>query len=253
MNIKINKEIIEIKNLTKIYQLDQFNFSSFKNDLLKNFQRENKGQNRYITAVDDLTLSIFQGDKIGLIGKNGSGKSTLMRILSGITKPTEGEVILKDTITSALQGSFAFQSDLTARDNINQFCAFKGLNFQKTKEIFDTIVNFAECEKFVDTPIKRFSSGMSMKLALSIAIHIPGQIMIFDEIFNYIDYQFKEKVKLFIKEKIISEEKTLILVSHDHDLIKDLCDKVILLDKGKIKFVGAANEGLHIYNKGINL
>ena len=239
--------------MTKIYQLNQFNFSSFKNDLLKNFQRENKGQNRYITAVDDLTLSIFQGDKIGLIGKNGSGKSTLMRILSGITKPTEGEVILKDTITSALQGSFAFQSDLTARDNINQFCAFKGLNFQKTKEIFDTIVNFAECEKFVDTPIKRFSSGMSMKLALSIAIHIPGQIMIFDEIFNYIDYQFKEKVKLFIKEKIISEEKTLILVSHDHDLIKDLCDKVILLDKGKIKFVGAANEGLHIYNKGINL
>ena len=253
MNTKTNKEIIEINNLTKIYQLNQFNFSSFKNDLLKNFQRENKGQNRYITAVDDLTLSIFQGDKIGLIGKNGSGKSTLMRILSGITKPTEGEVILKDTITSALQGSFAFQSDLTARDNINQFCAFKGLNFQKTKEIFDTIVNFAECEKFVDTPIKRFSSGMSMKLALSIAIHIPGQIMIFDEIFNYIDYQFKEKVKLFIKEKIISEEKTLILVSHDHDLIKDLCDKVILLDKGKIKFVGAANEGLHIYNKGINL
>ena len=200
-----------------------------------------------------MTLSIFQTDKIGLIGKNGSGKSTLMRILSGITKPTKGEVILKDTITSALQGSFAFQSDLTARDNINQFCAFKGLNFQKTKEIFDTIVNFAECEKFVDTPIKRFSSGMSMKLALSIAIHMPGQIMIFDEIFNYIDYQFKEKVKIFIKEKIISDEKTLILVSHDHDLIKDLCNKVVLLDKGKIKFVGSTDEGLNIYNKDINL
>ena len=132
-----------------------------------------------------------------------------MRILSGITKPTEGEIILKDTVTSALQGSFAFQSDLTARDNINQFCAFKGLNFQKTKEVFDTIVNFAECENFVETPHKRFSSGMSMKLALSIAIHIPGQIMIFDEIFNYIDYEFKEKVKIFIKRKIISEKKKL--------------------------------------------
>ena len=120
-------------------------------------------------------------------------------------------------------------------------------------EAFNSIVNFAECENFIETPIKRFSSGMSMKLALSIAIHIPGQIMIFDEIFNYIDYQYKEKVKLFIKEKIISEGKTLILVSHDHDLIKDLCNKVLLLDKGKIKFVGATDEGFNIYRKSSNL
>jgi ABC-type polysaccharide/polyol phosphate transport system ATPase subunit len=253
MNNGINKEIIEIKDLTKIYQLDQFGFRSFKNDLLKKFEKKNIERNRFLKAIDNLTLNILEGEKIGLLGKNGSGKSTLMRIISGITKPTQGEIILRDTVTSALQGSFAFQSDLTARDNINQFCAFKGLNFQKTREIFDTIVNFAECEKFVETPIKRFSSGMSMKLALSIAIHIPGQIMIFDEIFNYIDFEFKEKVKLFIKKKIISEEKTLILVSHDHDLIKDLCTKVLLLEKGKIKFFGNTGEGLDIYSKGNNL
>ena len=253
MNAKTSKKIIEIKNLTKIYQLNQFNFKSFKNDLLKTFEKKKVDRNKFIKAIDDLTLNIFEGDKVGLIGKNGSGKSTLMRILSGITKPSAGEVILKDTVTSALQGSFAFQSDLTARDNINQFCAFKGLNFRKTNKIFNTIVNFAECENFIETPIKRFSSGMSMKLALSIAIHIPGQIMIFDEIFNYIDYQYKEKVKLFIKEKIISEGKTLILVSHDHDLIKDLCNKVLLLDKGKIKFVGATDEGFNIYRKSSNL
>jgi len=253
MNNGINKEIIEIKDLTKIYQLDQFGFRSFKNDLLKKFEKKNIERNRFLKAIDNLTLNILQGEKIGLLGKNGSGKSTLMRIISGITKPTQGEIILRDTVTSALQGSFAFQSDLTARDNINQFCAFKGLNFQKTREIFDTIVNFAECEKFVETPIKRFSSGMSMKLALSIAIHIPGQIMIFDEIFNYIDFEFKEKVKLFIKKKIISEEKTLILVSHEHDLIKDLCTKVLLLEKGKIKFFGDTGEGLDIYSKGNNL
>ena len=253
MNNGINKEIIEIKDLTKIYQLDQFGFRSFKNDLLKKFEKKNIERNRFLKAIDNLTLNILQGEKIGLLGKNGSGKSTLMRIISGITKPTQGEIILRDTVTSALQGSFAFQSDLTARDNINQFCAFKGLNFQKTREIFDTIVNFAECEKFVETPIKRFSSGMSMKLALSIAIHIPGQIMIFDEIFNYINFKFKEKVKLFIKKKIISEEKTLILVSHEHDLIKDLCTKVLLLEKGKIKFFGDTGEGLDIYSKGNNL
>lgn len=233
-------KIIEINNITKIYQLDQFGLKSFRNDILKLFKL-NKQNFKKIKALDSLSFNIYKGEKIAVIGNNGSGKSTLMRILSGITKPTYGEVILRETITSALQGSFAFQNDLTARDNIYQFCALKGLNLKKTNDIFNTIVEFAECENFIETPIKRFSSGMSMKLALSIAINIPGEIMIFDEIFNYIDSKFKEKVIGFLKKDSL-KEKTLILVSHDKHLVNSLCEKAILMEKGNIKLIGTLEE-----------
>ena len=159
-----------------------------------------------IKALDNVSLNITKGERIAVLGKNGSGKTTLMRILSRITKPTNGEVVLRQNITtSALQGAFAFQSELSALDNIYQFCAIKGLNRIKTNEILSNIVDFAECSRFINTPIKRFSSGMSMKLALSISLHIPGNIMIFDEIFNYIDKAFKSKVINFISNKLVKE------------------------------------------------
>ena len=162
-----------------------------------------------------------------------------MRVLSRITKPTNGEIILRQSITtSALQGAFAFQSELSALDNIYQFCAIKGLNRLKTNDILDNIIDFAECSKFINTPIKRFSSGMSMKLALSISIHIPGNIMIFDEIFNYIDKSYKAKVTKFISNKLFKERNTLLLVSHDEDLLKKLCDKGIVLENGNLVFHG---------------
>ena len=230
--------IIEINNIKKIYEIEQFGIKSFKNDFKKFFFSNINSNVKKIIALNEISLKIYKGDTVALIGKNGSGKSTLMKILSGITKPTNGEVILKGNVTSALQGSFAFQSDLTARDNIYQFCAFKGLNNKKTKNIFNTIVNFAECEKFINTPMKRFSSGMSMKLALSIAVNIPGEIMIFDEIFNYIDEEFKRKIINFIKEKLSGENRTLILVSHDFELLKALCKTAIVLDDGKVSFYG---------------
>ena len=247
------KSVIEIINLTKKYQLDQFNHKTLFLDIINFIRRKTSYKKNEIKALNNISLNIKEGEKIAVLGKNGSGKTTLMRVLSRITKPTNGEIILRQSITtSALQGAFAFQSELSALDNIYQFCAIKGLNRLKTNDILDNIIDFAECSKFINTPIKRFSSGMSMKLALSISIHIPGSIMIFDEIFNYIDKSYKAKVTKFISNKLFKERNTLLLVSHDEDLLKKLCDKGIVLENGNLVFHGELGEALKIYQSTYN-
>ena len=247
------KLVIEIVNLTKKYQLNQFNHKTFLIDIVNLIGKKKSYNKSEIKALDNISLNIYEGEKIAVLGKNGSGKTTLMKVLSRITKPTDGEVILRQSITtSALQGAFAFQSELSALDNIYQFCAIKGLNRRKTNGILDDIIEFAECSKFINTPIKRFSSGMSMKLALSISIHIPGNIMIFDEIFNYIDKSFKAKVINYISSKLFKNRNTLLLVSHDEDLLRKLCDKAIVLENGKLMFSGKLEEALKIYQSNYN-
>ena len=245
--------VIEIKNLSKIYQINQFNYKTFIYDMIGLIKKKSNQQQNEIIAINNLSLKIRKGEKLAILGKNGSGKTTLMRILSKITKPTNGEVILRENITTtALQGAFAFQSELSALDNIYQFCAIKGLNRRKTNSVLKEIIDFAECRKFINTPIKRFSSGMSMKLALSISIHIPGNVMIFDEIFNYIDTAFKAKVVNFISNKLFAHKATLILVSHDDDLLRKLCDKGIVLENGKLIFHGELEKALKIYQSTYN-
>ncbi len=245
-----DKNVIEITNLSKRYyimhapgvkhlrekleiELHKY-LSKFR---LTQSSTTTKSGIEELWALKNINVSVKRGEIIGLIGGNGSGKSTLLKILAGILVPTQGEARIKGEITSLLEVGTGFHEELTGRENIFLSGALMGMNRHEIKAKFDQIVTFSGVERFLDTPVKYYSSGMYVRLGFSVTIHLNMDILLIDEVLSVGDADFK--IKSYAKiEEIIKQGKTIILVSHDMETIKKLCHQVYWLKNGQISASG---------------
>lgn len=198
-------------------------------------------------ALNDINFAVYQGDRMGIIGRNGAGKSTLLKILSRITEPTKGRIVIRGRVASLLEVGTGFHPELTGRENIFLNGAILGMARSEIRKKFDEIVAFAEVEKFLDTPVKRYSSGMYVRLAFAVAAHLEPEILIVDEVLAVGDAQFQRKCLGKMQDVSSNEGRTVLFVSHNMTAIKSLCNKGILLDNGRIKVQGSINEVADTY------
>lgn len=197
-------------------------------------------------ALKDVSFEIKQGDRVGIIGRNGAGKSTLLKILSRITEPTGGQITIKGRIASLLEVGTGFHPELTGRENIFLNGAILGMSKTEIKRKFDEIVDFAEVEKFLDTPVKRYSSGMYVRLAFAVAAHLEPEILIVDEVLAVGDMQFQKKC-LGKMEEVGKEGRTVLFVSHNMATISQLCSSAILLKQGLLSRAGSCQQTIEYY------
>ncbi len=200
-------------------------------------------------ALNDISFEVKQGEKVGIIGRNGAGKSTLLKVLSRITEPTSGRIKMNGRVASLLEVGTGFHPELTGRENIFLNGAILGMTKAEIKKKFDEIVEFAEVEKFLDTPVKRYSSGMYVRLAFSVAAHLEPEILIVDEVLAVGDAQFQKKC-LGKMSEVGSEGRTVLFVSHNLTAIKTLCDRAVLLEHGRLIVDKAAAEVIGQYMGG---
>ena len=207
-----------------------------------------KNEENYIWALNDLSFEVQQGNVFGIIGRNGAGKSTLLKVLSRITEPTRGLVRMRGRVVSLLEVGTGFSGELSGRENVFLNGAILGMKRAEIKEKFDEIVAFAEIEKFIDTPVKRYSSGMYMRLAFAVAAHLEPEILIVDEVLAVGDAQFQKKC-LGKMEEVGKEGRTVLFVSHNMGTVLQLCNRCILLKAGEIELMGdTENVVTHYYN-----
>lgn len=208
-------------------------------------------------ALNDVSFDIKQGDRVGIIGRNGAGKSTLLKILSRITEPTSGKISIKGRVASLLEVGTGFHPELSGRENIYLNGAILGMSKAEIKNKFDEIVAFAEVERFLDTPVKRYSSGMYVRLAFAVAAHLEPEILIVDEVLAVGDAQFQKKC-MGKMESVSSEGRTILFVSHNIGSVRNLCNRAILLQQGSLIaddtvepiiqcYFGSATPSSHIY------
>jgi lipopolysaccharide transport system ATP-binding protein len=252
--------VIRVENLGKKYILGhqreeryttlRDSIASGAKGLLKPFQRSKSPgtdpSSEEFWALKDVSFEIRQGDRVGIIGRNGAGKSTLLKILSRITEPTNGSIRIKGRVASLLEVGTGFHPELTGRENISLNGAILGMSKTEIVRKFDEIVAFAEVEKFLDTPVKRYSSGMYVRLAFSVAAHLEPEILIVDEVLAVGDAQFQKKC-LGKMEAVGKEGRTIIFVSHSMGAITTLCDKVVFLEKGSVREIGEVDKVANIY------
>jgi lipopolysaccharide transport system ATP-binding protein len=200
-------------------------------------------------ALKDINFEIKRGEVVGIIGRNGAGKSTLLKILSRITAPTTGRITLKGRVASLLEVGTGFHPELTGRDNIYLNGAILGMSRAEIRQKFDEIVAFAEVERFIDTPVKRYSSGMYVRLAFSVAAHLEPEILIVDEVLAVGDAAFQKKCLGKINQVSREEGRTVLLVSHHLSTVQQLCSRVIVLQNGLLQSAGTTAEGIAAYTK----
>jgi lipopolysaccharide transport system ATP-binding protein len=219
------------------------NFSDLRR--LSQFQEEHETDD-ILWALKDVSFEVKKGEVFGIIGRNGSGKSTLLKILSRITEPTQGQAIIKGRVASLLEVGTGFHPDLTGRENIYLNGTIIGMDRTEVGSKLDEIIAFAEIDKFIDTPIKRYSSGMQVRLAFAVAAHLEPEILILDEVLAVGDAKFAQK-SLGKMEEIGRQGRTVLMVSHSMDSIKNLCHKAILLNDGKVEAMGSPNDVIKQY------
>ncbi|MBL8079497.1 MAG: ABC transporter ATP-binding protein [Anaerolineales bacterium] len=253
--------VISVENLSKSYRLGQIGSGTFAHDLnvwwAKVRGRPNPLQrigaadhHRYddgeFWALKDLTFKVNQGEVLGIIGRNGAGKSTLLKILSRVTAPTSGKVKVKGRIASLLEVGTGFHPDLTGRENTYLNGAILGMNRKEVDRKFDEIVYFSEVEKFIDTPVKRYSSGMYVRLGFAVAAHLEPEILVVDEVLAVGDVEFQKKC-LGKMGDVAKEGRTVLFVSHNMGAIASLCSKGIWLEGGRIKIYSKIQETISSY------
>ena len=200
-------------------------------------------------ALKDLNFEVKKGDRVGIIGKNGAGKSTLLKVLSRITEPTTGKVFIKGRVASLLEVGTGFHHELTGRENIFLNGAIMGMNRSEIKRKFDEIVDFSGVEKFLDTPVKRYSSGMYVRLAFSVAAHLEPEILVVDEVLAVGDAEFQKKCLGKMQDVSSSEGRTVLFVSHNLMALSALCNKGIYLKNGQVRIQGEIEEALSQYTR----
>ncbi|GFO57947.1 ABC transporter ATP-binding protein [Geomonas silvestris] len=198
-------------------------------------------------ALNDVSFEVEQGDRIGIIGSNGAGKSTLLKILSRITEPSKGTVRIRGRVASLLEVGTGFHPELTGRENIFLNGAVLGMGHAEIRARFDQIVDFAEIEKFLDTPVKRYSSGMYMRLAFAVAAHLEPEILVVDEVLAVGDAQFQAKCLGKMEEVSNRQGRTVLFVSHNLAAVRSLCTKGLLLENGTLNYFGSAAEAVERY------
>ena len=198
-------------------------------------------------ALDGISFEVKKGERLGIIGGNGAGKSTTLKILSRVTAPTEGTVYINGRISSMLEVGTGFHPELTGRENIYLNGAILGMNKEEVDRKIEDIIDFSECRQFIDTPVKRYSSGMYVKLAFSVAAHLDSEILIMDEVLAVGDMKFQQKCLDKMQEVSINEGRTILYVSHNMGTIRKLCDRCIVLNKGKMVFDGDVEKAIEVY------
>ncbi len=255
---------IKVENLSKAYQLGNFGTGTISRDLERFWarmrgkedpflkigevnDRTKKGESDIVWSLKDINFEIEQGDSVGIIGRNGAGKSTLLKILSRVTSPTTGSVKIKGRIASLLEVGTGFHPELSGEENIYLNGAILGMRKAEVKRKFDAIVDFAGVERYIDTPVKRYSSGMYVRLAFAVAAHLESEILIVDEVLAVGDAEFQKKCLGKMGEMSKGEGRTVLFVSHNMDAVKLFCNKGLLLNNGSIEFNGRALDTINIY------
>lgn len=215
---------------------------------LTHFEDQNESED-VLWALRDVSFEINRGEVVGFIGRNGAGKSTLLKVLSRITEPTLGQVDIYGRVSSLLEVGTGFHPELTGRENIYLNGTILGMRKAEIDRKFDEIVSFSGVEKFIDTPVKRYSSGMSVRLAFAVAAHLDPEILVIDEVLAVGDAQFQQKSIGKMQEVAQGEGRTVLFVSHNMAAIENLCDKVVMMDKGQIVFHGDTKSGIREYLK----
>jgi lipopolysaccharide transport system ATP-binding protein len=257
--------VIKVENLSKQYRLGNVGTGSIAHDVNRAWHRilgkedpylkigeENdrskKGRSEYVWALRDINFEVQQGEVLGIIGRNGAGKSTLLKILSRTTSPTTGSIKIKGRVASLLEVGTGFHPELTGRENIFLNGAILGMTKKEIKSKFDEIVDFAGVERYIDTPVKRYSSGMYVRLAFGVAAHLEPEILIVDEVLAVGDAEFQKKALGKMKDVSGKEGRTVLFVSHNLNSIALLCNKGLLLHNGYIKEAGNIERVLLEYN-----
>ena len=251
---------IKIEGLRKRYRLGTIGGGTLKGDLeswwaLKRGKEDPNSKigaktykkNEIFYALDGIDLTIYKGERIGIIGHNGAGKSTLLKLLSRVTAPTEGRISIDGRIASMLEVGTGFNGELTGRENVYLNGAILGMSKAEVDAKIEQIIDFSEVRQFIDTPVKRYSSGMYVKLAFSVAAHLDSEIMIMDEVLAVGDMAFQKKCLAKMREVSEDEGRTVLYVSHNMNTIRQLCDRIIVLDHGKVVFEGDIEKGISIY------
>ena len=259
----MSKLAIKAENVTKQYRLGAIGGGTLKGDL-QSFMARVRGKedpntkigessvyakNEKFLALNDVSFEVEQGDIVGIIGHNGAGKSTLLKLLSRVTAPTSGTISLNGRIASMLEVGTGFHPELTGRENVYMNGAILGMTKAEITRKFDEIVEFAEMGKFIDTPVKRYSSGMYVKLAFAVAAHLDSEILVMDEVLAVGDMKFQDKCLGKMSDVSKSEGRTVLYVSHNMSTVKRLCKRTMVLERGQKIFEGGVNEGIAIYSK----
>lgn len=222
--------MIRVNNISKTFKIPLENRYTFKENFVELFR---PAKYERIRALEDVNFEVLEGEFLGIIGPNGSGKSTLLKILAGILVPDKGSIEIDGKISPFLELGVGFNMDLTARENVYQNGIILGLSRKQIDERFDSIIKFAELERFVDTKMKNFSSGMHVRLAFSVAIQVDAEILLMDEVLAVGDMHFQQKCfDVFNKYK--EDKKTVVLVTHDMGAVQKYCTRAIFINQGKI-------------------
>lgn len=259
-------KVIEVENLSKAYRLGQINSGTLSQDLSRRWallrgkedpflkvgetnDRTVKGDSDIVWSLKDINFSVEAGTAIGIIGRNGAGKSTLLKVLSQITGPTTGSVKVKGRIASLLEVGTGFHPELSGRENVFLNGAILGMRKKEITRKFDEIVEFSGVERYIDTPVKRYSSGMYVRLAFAVAAHLESEILIVDEVLAVGDAEFQKKCLGKMGEVSQGEGRTVLFVSHNLASIKVLCTQGLYLENGLVKYDGQIGDVLSLYKK----
>lgn len=258
----MNEPMIEVRNLSKSYVIGHKggigSYKRLSETIVETIAhpvrtvREMRSEKEVFWAVKDVSFSVEKGEVVGLIGRNGAGKTTILKIISRITYPTSGEIIMRGRVGSLLEVGTGFHPELTGRENIYMNGAILGMKRAEIDSNFEEIVKFAEMEKFLDTPVKRYSSGMYVRLAFAVAAHLQPEILLVDEVLAVGDAQFQKKCLGKIQD-VSRGGKTVLFVSHNMPVVEGLCGRALLIDDGQLKMVGDAHDVIAEYLRMLSL
>jgi lipopolysaccharide transport system ATP-binding protein len=260
----MSKIAIKAENISKQYRLGEIGTGTISHDLNRwwhkvrgkedpflkigeSNDRNQKGESDYVWSLKDINFEINQGDAVGIIGRNGAGKSTLLKLLSKVTKPTTGQFKVNGRIASLLEVGTGFNPEMTGRENIYLNGAILGMRRSEIKRKFDEIVDFSGIERYIDTPVKRYSSGMYVRLAFAVAAHLESEILIVDEVLAVGDAEFQKKCLGKMGDVSLGEGRTVLFVSHNMSAIKQICKTGIFLENGIVKMTGEMSKVVENY------
>ena len=262
---------IEFENISKQYRLGLVSTGTLSHDLNRFWQtkvlhrddpylkvgetndRAHKGNSDYVWALKDINFKVEQGDVVGIIGRNGAGKSTLLKLLSRVTAPTTGIIRARGRIASLLEVGTGFHPEMTGRENIYMNGAIMGMSRSEITRKLDEIVDFSGCERYLDTPVKRYSSGMTVRLGFAIAAHLEPEILVVDEVLAVGDAEFQKKAIGKMQDVSRGEGRTVLFVSHNMGAVKNLCTRGVVLNQGQVAFDGGVEEAVNYYTKKNNI
>lgn len=259
----MTKIALKISKVSKLYRLGEIGTGTLGGDLKRWWSRvrgkedpfakigeENDRTNdsnaQFVYALKDIDFDVPEGQVVGIIGRNGAGKSTLLKLLSRVTTPTEGEILANGRIASLLEVGTGFHPELTGRENLYLNGAILGMSKAEINSKLDEIVEFSGCKKYLDTPVKRYSSGMKVRLGFAVAAHLDPELLIVDEVLAVGDAEFQKKC-IGKMQDVAGTGRTVLFVSHNMSSIRNLCERVIVLDKGRVVFDGDVNKGISEY------